>query len=59
MPAENLLTPDTVRRLMWTPPEPEPEAVAEALREYAARPWQIELTTAVLADAIAAAQPDG
>jgi ribonuclease D len=58
LPAENLLSPDCVRRLMWSPPEPsDAETVAARLREYGAREWQIELTTPVLVDAIASAQP--
>ncbi len=57
VPAENLLSPDTVRRLMWTPPEPEPAAVAAELRTYGARPWQVELATPMLVEAIASAQP--
>ena len=55
LPAENVLSPDSVRRLMWTPPEPaDAETVASRLREYGAREWQIGLTAALLADAIAA-----
>ena len=52
VPVENILSPDLVRRIMWSPPEPrEAAAVAEALRAGGAREWQIELTVAVLADA--------
>jgi ribonuclease D len=57
VPAENLLAPDTVRRLMWTPPEAEPTAVAAALLAHGARPWQIELTTPLIVDAIASTEP--
>jgi ribonuclease D len=53
VPVENLLTPDYARRVLWEPPGAEPEAVAEALRALGARPWQVGLTAAVLADAIA------
>ncbi len=61
VPTENLLTPDTMRRVLWTPPSerdavPLVEAVAEMLRGYGARPWQIELTGPVLTDAILAAE---
>ena len=57
VPQENLLTPDTLRRLLWTPPKPRDpealtEAVAERLADYGARPWQIELTGPVLVSAI-------
>ena len=53
LPVENLLSPDTVRRLAWTPPGPLTEAeVADALRGYGARPWQIDLTAAPLTRAL-------
>ncbi|MFI5860748.1 HRDC domain-containing protein [Streptomyces sp. NPDC051546] len=58
LPQENLITPDTVRRLCWEPPlRREPEAVAEALAGYGARPWQIEQVTAALVTALAATPP--
>jgi len=58
MPVENLLAPDTVRRLCWAPPgdRPDEAAVADVLRAHGARPWQVELTASVLADAIAGAR---
>ena len=53
MPVENLLTPDYVRRLCWSPPEPAGEAaVGAALRELGAREWQIELTLPLLSEAL-------
>ncbi len=53
VPVENLLSPDLVRRLMWTPPEPrDPATVAAALRAGGAREWQVELTGDLLADAL-------
>jgi ribonuclease D len=56
VPVENLLSPDLVRRLMWSPPEPvDAEAVAEVLRAGGARPWQVELTRDLLTEAAAAA----
>jgi ribonuclease D len=56
LPVENLLAPDTVRRLSWEPPEPATqETVAAALAGYGARPWQTELTAAPLAEAFRAA----
>ncbi|MDG9706302.1 ribonuclease D [Streptomyces sp. DH37] len=55
LPQENLLTPDTVRRLCWEPPaEPTPEAVAEELRRHGAREWQVEQTAELLTTALAA-----
>ncbi|MFD0265868.1 HRDC domain-containing protein [Streptomyces sp. NPDC127106] len=55
LPQENLITPDTVRRLCWEPPKRlGRDAVAEALAGYGARPWQIEQVTPVLVTALAA-----
>jgi ribonuclease D len=55
VPTENLLSPDTVRRLAWTPPEhPTAEVVAEVLRGYSARDWQVGLTASALAEAVTA-----
>lgn len=52
MPSENLLQPDTVRRLAWTPPEePSVSAVSAALRDLGARRWQVELTAQPIARA--------
>lgn len=54
LPAENLLAPDLVRRVLWEPPgDPGVHCVTLALQELGARPWQIELTAALLAEAIA------
>ncbi|KQW49129.1 3'-5' exonuclease [Nocardioides sp. Root1257] len=57
LPVENVLTPDYLRRTLWTPPATRsPEllatAVAEQLAGYGARPWQIDLAAPVLVDAI-------
>jgi ribonuclease D len=55
VPVENLLTPDYVRRLLWQPPTPADEAaVRETLRSFGARAWQIDLTAALLTEAVAA-----
>ncbi|MEU3775585.1 ribonuclease D [Streptomyces sp. NPDC032472] len=54
LPQENLVTPDTVRRLCWEPPQRlEQDTVAEALAGYGARPWQIEQVTPALVTALA------
>jgi ribonuclease D len=56
VPVENLLSPDLVRRLMWSPPEPRDAApLTEALRAGGAREWQLELTGPVLLEALAKA----
>lgn len=54
VPVENLLTPDSVRRLMWQPP-PSAEIPA-ALSDLGARQWQVDLTTPLLRAAIEAAE---
>ncbi|GGV72560.1 3'-5' exonuclease [Streptomyces griseoloalbus] len=56
MPQENLITPDTVRRVCWEPPKPaDAESVAAALAAYGARAWQVEQVTPVLVAALASA----
>lgn len=53
MPPENLVQPEAVRRLAWTPPaEITPESVAEALRSNGARAWQVERVAGPLAEAL-------
>jgi ribonuclease D len=53
LPAENMLQPDSVRRLAWQPPDPVTgEAVAAHLAGYGARPWQVELTSGPIAGAL-------
>ena len=50
VPVENLLQPDLLRRLCWTPPTD--GDVAGFLRRGGAREWQIELLTPALEQAI-------
>jgi ribonuclease D len=52
VPVENLLQPDLLRRLCWSPPAD--GDVAAALRAGGARPWQIELLTPHLETALQA-----
>jgi len=53
VPAENLLTPDYVRRLAWSPPDPlSADSVDAALAELGARPWQRRLTVPGLSAAL-------
>ncbi|MGH6655347.1 MAG: HRDC domain-containing protein [Actinocrinis sp.] len=53
IPVENLLSPDLLRRLCWTPPDDlGDDSVRETLRTGGARPWQIELTGHVIASAL-------
>ena len=54
VPVENLLSPDALRRVLWTPPEPaDADAVAAALRELGARPWQVDLVAPIIVAAVA------
>ncbi len=57
LPVENIVTPDYLRRVLWTPPTSRDEHsllqdVPKALAELGARQWQIELVTPLLVDAI-------
>ncbi|WP_413801862.1 HRDC domain-containing protein [Streptomyces iranensis] len=53
LPQENLIAPDTVRRLCWEPPaEPTTDAIASVLAGHGARPWQIDQVTPVLTAAL-------
>jgi len=55
MPVENLLTPDLLRRVAWAPPASvDANSIGLALAELGARPWQIEQTSQVIADAFVA-----
>ncbi|PAZ11341.1 ribonuclease D [Streptomyces sp. SA15] len=55
MPQENLITPDTVRRVCWEPPNVvSAESVGAVLEGYGARPWQVGLVTSVLVAALSA-----
>lgn len=64
IPVENLLTPELLRRVSWSPPaEPTRDTVAAALAELGARRWQLDATSQVIADAFVEAsqnpeQPD-
>ena len=52
MPTENLLTPDTLRRVAWAPPETvDAASIADALAAHGARPWQITRTAPEIAAA--------
>jgi ribonuclease D len=57
LPVENLLSPEAVRRLAWTPPDADAASVAAALRSSGARCWQVEITAPVLAAALAQPEP--
>ncbi len=52
LPVENLLSPDLLRRVTWSPPEPTVEGVSTALEAAGARGWQVGLTAAAIAAAL-------
>jgi ribonuclease D len=53
LPLENLLTPDYLRQICFTPPEPvNLESVRGALLGLGARPWQVELTGEPILDSL-------
>lgn len=59
VPVENLLPPDALRRVCWSPPEPvEPGRLRQALTTLGARHWQAELVAPALAQAWASPGPD-
>ncbi|GAA5027194.1 ribonuclease D [Microbacterium fluvii] len=52
MPTENLLTPELLRRVAWSPPQPvDAASVGEALLALGARRWQVAQTAPVIAAA--------
>jgi ribonuclease D len=56
IPVENLLLPETLRKLAWKPPDPlSVETIVADLEDSGARPWQIDATAQVIHDAFVAA----
>jgi ribonuclease D len=51
LPVENLMTPETIRRVLWAPPD-FPAELEKALSGHGARPWQIEIVSPILETAI-------
>lgn len=52
MPTENLLTPDLLRRVAWTPPAVmSVDTIAAALLTLGARGWQVDQTAQLITDA--------
>ncbi|MFL6060763.1 MAG: HRDC domain-containing protein [Marmoricola sp.] len=62
IPVENLLTPDFMRRVLWTPPKVADaeldDAVAAELRTLGAREWQIGLMAPIISEAIRNPAPE-
>jgi ribonuclease D len=61
IPAENLLTPDFVRRICWEPPQDTSvESTRSTLFSLGARGWQVDMVAEDIAGAfVAAHQPQG
>jgi ribonuclease D len=58
IPVENVLSPDPLRRVIWSPPQPPTaEAFARALAELGARPWQTQIVAPMI-EAAFRAHPD-
>ena len=62
IPVENLITPEHVRRVCWSPPAGATETLSlslieEALRKLGARQWQIDLVAPALAAALLEKEP--
>ncbi|WP_354566997.1 ribonuclease D [Glaciihabitans sp. UYNi722] len=52
IPVENLLTPELLRRLAWTPPDPlDLSGVRDGLSDLGGRPWQVDAISQVILDA--------
>ncbi len=61
MPAENLISPEAVRRVCWTTPPTEisdrVRFVSAELAEFGARSWQIDLVAAPIAAILGEIEP--
>lgn len=51
VPLENLLTPDLLRRVLWSPPGPDEPAIDAALAAGGARRWQRTVAAPIIARA--------
>ena len=62
IPIENLISPESIRRICWSPPAHstitrDEVGVRAALASLGARPWQIDLVAGALADALLEREP--
>ncbi len=51
LPVENLMTPESIRKVLWAPPETT-DLMRSELSSYGARPWQIDFVAPILETAI-------
>lgn len=54
LPIENLIPPDPLRRLLWSPAGIDQSAIREQLANLGARPWQVDLVAPAIAVTLAA-----
>jgi ribonuclease D len=54
IPVETVLSPDSLRRVVWEPPDAELDAVAAALAGRGARAWQVEVAAPIVLAALLA-----
>lgn len=53
IPLENLVTPDSLRRLIWNAPNPWTQVrMREQLTSYGARPWQVDAVVPLIVEAV-------
>jgi ribonuclease D len=53
IPIENVLSPDSIRRVLWSPPpDPTLASITEALLGLGARQWQVDIVAPILEEAI-------
>jgi ribonuclease D len=62
IPTENLISPEIIRRICWTPPAAsttaiDVQAVSEAMAKLGARPWQVQLVAPSVAAALIELEP--
>jgi ribonuclease D len=57
LPAENLITPEYVRRICWDQTQAKQEIVEEKLAKLGARPWQIDQVAPLLTHALTQQEP--
>jgi len=62
IPAENLISPEIIRRICWNPPEGSlqvhnVEAVSQAMSNLGARKWQVEIVAPLVASALLEREP--
>ena len=62
IPAENLISPEVIRRICWAPPVGatttyNAAAVAEAMAGLGARPWQVDIVAIPVATALLEREP--